>query len=194
MHCLLALDVLYSLCVWMCAGGVVAPCNQCAADGSFCTHCVPPASGDCPICQHPWSAQDPVEMGWLIEEAAIVYSLTCLYTPALIYYRRCSNGWVLLTICLILNFSVQPKEWHCFDLRICCGGSRQCNGRLLYDGTSDAIFNYSNRSLFTYELCFNYADGMIITRLPFATHFQHLRKNYVRTDVLEGLCSRGTHR
>lgn len=92
------------------------------------------------------------------------------------------------------DFSVQPKKWHCFDLRICCGGSRQCNGRLLYDGTSDAIFNYSNRSLFTYELCFNYADGMIITRLPFATHFQHLRKNYMRTDVLEGLCSRGTHR
>jgi hypothetical protein len=72
--------------------------------------------------------------------------------------------------------------------------SNSCNNKMPYDGYVDAIFNYSNASLFTYELCFNYADGMVVSRLPFATHWQQLQRNYVRAQREQLLCSRITHR
>ena len=62
------------------------------------------------------------------------------------------------------------------------------------DGQDDAIFNYSNASLFTYELCYNYTDGMLLMRLPFASHFQHMQSNYSRSGQADRLCARGTHR
>ena len=61
-----------------------------------------------------------------------------------------------------------------------------------YDGQDDAIFNYSNSSLFPYELCYNYTDGMLLMRLPFASHFQHMQ----RITLAQGrqtACAHGAH-
>ncbi|KAK9807615.1 hypothetical protein WJX72_004166 [[Myrmecia] bisecta] len=73
-------------------------------------------------------------------------------------------------------------------------GNRACSGRLEYDGLEDAIFNYSNQTLLTYELAYEYTDGMCLTRLPFATHHNLMRTRYNRTGTRPLLCLRTTHR
>ena len=71
---------------------------------------------------------------------------------------------------------------------------RECTAVQHYDGLHDSIFNFSNASLFTYELCFNYTDSMLLMRLPFASHWQQLLANYRRSGQAQCLCARGTHR
>ena len=77
-----------------------------------------------------------------------------------------------------------------FLVRMC----RECTAVQHYDGLHDSIFSFSNASLFTYELCFNYTDSMLLMRLPFASHWQQLLANYRRSGQAERLCARGTHR
>ncbi|BDA41043.1 hypothetical protein COCOBI_01-6980 [Coccomyxa sp. Obi] len=99
-------------------------------------------------------------------------------------------GWVAVNEGCVYGLSgCHPAKVY---FRRCLDGA--CPGVQQYDGHCDRIFNYSNRSLFTYEVCFNYADGMVISRLPFATHWQLLKRNYARGGQFDMLCSRGTHR
>ncbi|KAK9917089.1 hypothetical protein WJX75_000796 [Coccomyxa subellipsoidea] len=99
-------------------------------------------------------------------------------------------GWVTAGEAVIYNLCGCAAA--CVYHRRCSNSA--CTERRQYDGYEDGVFNYSNRSLFTYELCFNYADGMVVSRLPFATHWQLLRKNYTRAAQGHLLCARGTHR
>ena len=45
---------------------------------------------------------------------------------------------------------------------------RKCTAVQHYDGLHDSIFNSSKAFLYTYKLCFNYTDSMLLMRLPFA--------------------------
>lgn len=67
-------------------------------------------------------------------------------------------------------------------------------GTVEYDGQKDGIFNYSNRTLATYELCFEYADFMIHNKLPFAAHYNLMKDRYKRAGAERLLIARTTHR
>lgn len=174
------------------AGGLF-PADSLSYNSADGVHLVPAIDGCCDRCQCTWSTEDPKQAGWTSNDKATLYALSgCI--AAAVYYRKCSNRRACIaqcesSICSSLWWYPQAEHW----LMIVCM-RRSCPGRQQYDGYEDGIFNYSNTSLFTYELCFNYADGMVASRLPFATHWQLLRRNYKRADMQDQLCSRITHR
>ena len=73
---------------------------------------------------------------------------------------------------------------------------RSCNGRLVYQGDADSVFNYSNHFLITYELGFvDHADSMCEGKVSFSLHFRCLLNRCRHANVpLDQLMSRGTYR
>ena len=65
-----------------------------------------------------------------------------------------------------------------------------CPNQLSYDGQQDGIFNLSDKSLFTYEVLFDYWDGMTVAKLSYTAHYQRLRLSHKRTARLSLLPSR----
>ena len=56
------------------------------------------------------------------------------------------------------------------SLRMC----RQCTAVSHHARMHISIHNLSNAPLYTYELCFNYIDSMLLMQFPSASHWQHL--------------------
>ena len=72
---------------------------------------------------------------------------------------------------------------------------RSCDGRLVYQGTDDCVFNYSNRYLITNELGFDHADSMCEGRVSYSLHFKCLVNRCRHGNVqIDQLMSRGTYR
>lgn len=51
-----------------------------------------------------------------------------------------------------------------------------------YDGQEDGIFNFSNFTLFTYEVMFDYWDGMTVTPLSYTAHHSRLVMHHERSN------------
>eukprot|EP00798_Chlamydomonas_sp_ICE-L_P025275 gene25275-10928_t len=62
-----------------------------------------------------------------------------------------------------------------------------CRGRLLYDGQHDAVFNYSGRSLFTYECMNAFWDETVDSYKTFHGHHADMKRNHERSGVLSML-------
>ena len=76
---------------------------------------------------------------------------------------------------------------------------RKCTAVQHYDGLHDSIFSSSKAFLFTYKLCFNDTDSMLLMRLPLpqwdaAFHWQQLLAKYRHSGQAQCLCACGTHR
>jgi hypothetical protein len=72
-----------------------------------------------------------------------------------------------------------------FD-RVC-----QCGHKKQYDGLSDGVFNYSNKTLWLHETMLTYVDLMVEARMPFNAYFKFLRRQYERRGA-STLCSKST--
>lgn len=82
----------------------------------------------------------------------------------------------------------------CLKVSLLCS---QCTGRLVYQGDTDAVFNWSNKFLITHEACFDYTDHVAIphARLPFSQHFEAMSQRFKRcAENPMSLMGRVTHR
>lgn len=72
--------------------------------------------------------------------------------------------------------------------------SPECSCKLGYDGGQDAVFNYSDIYLMTYEVGFEYWDTMARMFKPYNSHFQMMEDRYRRSGHISLLPSKNTHR
>jgi hypothetical protein len=57
-----------------------------------------------------------------------------------------------------------------------------CDRRVQYDGSSDGIFNYSNRSLFEHDLLNSYTQAYTVAEMPFFAYHKIICRDYVSHD------------
>ena len=71
---------------------------------------------------------------------------------------------------------------------------RGCQGRLFYDGSEDAVFNFTPEHKFTYELCFGFFNDVLHQPLTFNAYYLSLRDAFALAGQLGDMCSRNTIR
>lgn len=125
-------------------GWHVRPCDDCAAAGMACNHCIASPTPSRPRCScgEPWSDRTR-----LVRSGTLVHTNTSW--PVQVFERPCSNP--------------------------------ACPGVLPYDGQCDAIFNYSNRFLITYEVASQYFMGMLNASRPYISHWNDMCDAYKET-------------
>ena len=103
---------------------------------------------------------------------------------------QCSAPWAHSTLAIkeiqaTLYGSYEAIDVTVYERHCACGCLKP------YDGKSDGVFNYSNKTLWLHETMMAYVDLMIEARMPFNAYYEVLQRQYQRRSA-STFCSKKT--